>query len=93
MTRVNTSCWTPLVIGLLAAPATFAQGSADDQWRFVVEPYVMFPNVNGTVGLDNLPDVSVDQSPSDLFKHLQFGGRFLYDVIIFGPVIKFALNF
>ncbi len=49
------------------------QSVLDDQWRYVLEPYVMLPNMHGTVGLDNLPDASVNESPGDIFNHLQFG--------------------
>jgi hypothetical protein len=41
--------------------------------KYLIEPYVMFPNMNGTVGLGNLPDVPVDASPDDIFSHLKFG--------------------
>ena len=50
-----------------------AQSAADDQWHFRVEPYLMLPNMSGTVGLGNLPNVPVDSTPSDVFSHIQFG--------------------
>ena len=43
------------------------------QWHFLIEPYFMFANVHGTEGIGNLPDIHVDQSPSDIFNHLKFG--------------------
>jgi hypothetical protein len=42
-------------------------------WSFLVEPYAMFPNMSGTVGLGNLPDVTTDISSSDIFSKLQMG--------------------
>jgi hypothetical protein len=42
-------------------------------WSFLVEPYAMFPNMSGDVGLGNLPDVTADVSPSDIFNNLQMG--------------------
>ena len=57
---------------LAAAPAALAQSAPEDQWHYLVEPYVMLPHVDGTVSLGNLPDVSVHASPGDIFSHLQF---------------------
>ncbi|WP_264564893.1 hypothetical protein [Flavobacterium sp. N3904] len=42
-------------------------------WSFLAEPYVMFPNMAGDVGLGNLPDVTADVTPSDIFSNLQMG--------------------
>jgi len=53
--------------------ALFAQSAPQDDWHYVIEPYVMFPTIDGTVGIKNLPDVSLSKGPSDLFSHLQFG--------------------
>jgi len=57
------------------ATVSFAQDSATmkNKWHYVVEPYVMFPNMNGTVGVGNLPNADVDENPGDIFSHLQFG--------------------
>lgn len=45
-----------------------------NEWTFLVEPYLMFPVMNGTVGLGNLPfDVPVDASASDIFSNLKMG--------------------
>ncbi len=67
----------PCVVGLLgllaAVPVALAQGAPPNQWQFVIEPYLMFPHITGTIGAGPLPDVSLDESPSDLFKHLQMG--------------------
>jgi hypothetical protein len=43
------------------------------KWQFLVEPYLMFPNMNGKTGVGNLPDVSVDANPGDIFSNLQMG--------------------
>jgi hypothetical protein len=44
-----------------------------NKWHFLVEPYLMFPNLNGTTGVGELPDVAVDANPGDVFSHLQIG--------------------
>jgi hypothetical protein len=63
------------VIGLaaIASPAQ-AQGVADGSWHYRVEPYVMFANMDGTTGLDELPDASVAVTASDIFSDAQIGG-------------------
>ena len=43
------------------------------KWSFLVEPYLMFPNMNGQTGLGNFPDISVDANPGDIFSKLQMG--------------------
>lgn len=60
-----------VVCALLAAP--LAAHAQDSGWHWLAEPYVMFPNMKGDVGLADLPDASVDANPSDIFSHLQMG--------------------
>ena len=52
-----------------AQDSTQAQGG----WEFLIEPYLMFPNMNGTVGIGELPDGEVDASIGDIFDRLQSG--------------------
>src|SRR3954468_7252027 len=59
------------VCALLAAPA--AASAQDSEWHWLAEPYLMFPNMKGEVGLADLPAAPVDESPSDIFSHLQMG--------------------
>lgn len=47
--------------------------NADNKWHFLIEPYLMFPNMNGTTGLGSLPDTKVNASSSDIFSNLKFG--------------------
>ena len=52
----------------------FAQEVAQEKkWKFLLEPYVMFPNMTGETGVRNLPSVDVDANVSDIFSRLQFG--------------------
>ena len=54
---------------------TFAQvSSSEDKWGFMIEPYLMFPNMSGQTGLGNLPTIPVDADPGDIFKKLHMGG-------------------
>jgi hypothetical protein len=58
---------------MLASPATsVAQAPADDGWQFTVTPYLLLPNMSGTIGLGPVT-AEVDASPEDIFSNLQFG--------------------
>jgi hypothetical protein len=54
-----------------AAQTTIEESSKN--WQFLIEPYLMFPNMNGTSGLGALPEVSVDANAGDIFSKLQIG--------------------
>src|SRR5574338_548952 len=58
---------------LSAQTTTHATSNSNNQWHFLVEPYVMFPNMSGTIGLGNLPEASIDENPGDIFSNLQMG--------------------
>ena len=75
--RVFISC---LVLSLTALTVS-AQETADSsqKWAFLVEPYLMFPNMNGTTGVGVLPAVDVDADVSDIFSHLQFGAMLYFE--------------
>lgn len=42
-------------------------------WNFLVEPYAMFPNMSGKIGLGDQPDVSFNAGPSEIFSNLKMG--------------------
>jgi hypothetical protein len=52
---------------------TNAQAPSDHTWKFLVEPYLMFPYMNGSTGIGDLPDVSVDADAGDIFSNLRLG--------------------
>jgi hypothetical protein len=60
-----------LLILILAITSTgiFAQGSVTSgkKWTFLVEPYLMFPNMDGKTGIGDLPDVEVSAVPGNIF--------------------------
>jgi hypothetical protein len=64
-----------IVLAMLCAGGTPAQAqtSPEGGWHFLVEPYVMFPNMKGETGVGNLPPVQVDEDPQDIFDNLQMG--------------------
>lgn len=69
-----------LIIGL-SANGLMGQNQVDSQtevpdnkWGFIIEPYILFPNMAGNIGLRNLPEVDVDANPGDIFSKLSFGG-------------------
>ncbi|KIC95714.1 hypothetical protein [Flavihumibacter solisilvae] len=58
---------------LVMISCTVCRAQEKEKWRFLLEPYAMFPNMQGTTGLGNLPDASVDEDPSDIFSNLKIG--------------------
>jgi hypothetical protein len=48
-------------------------------WTFLLEPYVLFPNMNGTVGIGNINDAVVDASPGDIFNKLNMAAMLYFE--------------
>jgi hypothetical protein len=62
-----------LISGNLMAQDSNAVAPQKNKWSFLVEPYMMFPSMNGSVGLGDLPDATVDASSNDIFGNLKMG--------------------
>lgn len=58
----------------------FAQDETENKkWEFLIEPYLMFPNMNGESGIRELPLINVDASSSDIFSNLDFGAMLYFE--------------
>jgi hypothetical protein len=69
----------PTLLAAMAAGSLHAQDAKRGGWNFLVEPYLMFPNMKGEVGIADLPPASVDEDPSDIFSHLQMGAMVYFE--------------
>ena len=49
------------------------ESTSDKSWKFLIEPYLMFPSMSGTSGIRELPPIEVDANTSDIFSNLEFG--------------------
>lgn len=58
---------------LLASNISFAQDTLKHKWHYVLEGYMMFPNMSGQTTFRNLPEVEVDASAGDILGHLNIG--------------------
>ena len=63
-----------LLIGLVSINSLLAQDSTSNKWEFLAEPYLLFPYMQGNVGIGNNITMPVDANPGDIFSNLQFGG-------------------
>lgn len=66
------------ILSILNSGNVMAQDSetiseSNNKWSFLVEPYLMFPNMNGSFGLGDLPEATVDASTNDILGHLKMG--------------------
>jgi hypothetical protein len=84
-------CWFLIVFCMMNANRLIAQDSTmvavpgttmvKNKWHFFLEPYIMFPNMNGTTGLGDLPNAQVDESAGDIFNNLQFGAMLYAEAV------------
>jgi hypothetical protein len=67
--------WSTFTLLILVVLTCSAQDSTQthSRWEFLIEPYLMFPNMKGTVGIGTLPDGEVDAGINDIFSRLQSG--------------------
>jgi len=52
-----------------------ARAAEEEGWHYVIEPYVMFPNMKGTTAIGGM-EGEIDQDPGDIFSHLEMGAMF-----------------
>lgn len=62
-----------IFFGAMIMTPGLAQEKTGAEWKFLLEPYVMFPFMNGNVGIGTLPAVTVDADVSDIFSNLKIG--------------------
>ncbi|MDT0553419.1 hypothetical protein [Urechidicola vernalis] len=72
---------TALLCSLLinAQDSNINSSSDENQRTFLVEPYLMFPNMSGVNQIKRLPAVEVDANPGDIFGQLKFGGMLYFE--------------
>lgn len=60
-------------LGNLAAQESETVEPIKSKWTYLVEPYILFPNMKGTIGLGNLPNAEIDASTNDILGNLKMG--------------------
>ena len=63
-----------MLLVLIASNASAQTEAPDNKWGFLIEPYLLIPNMSGNIGIRNLPEAEVDANPGDIFSKLRFGG-------------------
>lgn len=66
-----TTCLT--LTGVITFGTAHGQSNADPEWRFLAEPYVMFPYMSGETGIGESLLLTVEANPGDVFDKLQMG--------------------
>ncbi len=67
--------WCLVLIMMACSLPSFAQNTTKpaNKWHILLEPYLMFPNMNGSSGLGTLPDADVKADAGEIFSHVQMG--------------------
>ena len=58
---------------ILVSNTSVAQDTLNHKWHYVLEGYMMFPNMSGQTTVGGLPEVEVDASAADILGHLNIG--------------------
>jgi hypothetical protein len=57
-----------------------AQSPAEaKKWNFLTDLYLLFPNISGETGLEDLISVPIDANPGDIFSNLKIGGMLYFE--------------
>jgi len=75
MKRRSVSATILATMGVACSSVVSAQ-SSDGRWHYLFEPYLMIPNMNGDIGLGDLPPVHINEGPDDIVENLQIGAMF-----------------
>jgi hypothetical protein len=61
------------ILLLSAVISVSAQEQTTNQWKFLIEPYMMFPAMKGSTGIGDLPELNVDADAGDILGKLKMG--------------------
>ena len=62
-------------------PATAQESTAvKNKWNFLIEPYLMFPNIKGTTGVGTLPDAELEADQDDIFSNFKMGAILYFEM-------------
>ncbi len=62
-----------IAFSLTNALAQDTKPATKSEWSYLVEPYLLFPNMSGTIGLADLPEVAIDADTNEIFGNLKMG--------------------
>jgi hypothetical protein len=69
------SVYASLLIGFIGLKPTHAQStSPEKEWSYLTEVYMLFPNMDGEVGVGNTITAPINANTSDIFGTLKLGG-------------------
>ena len=74
---------TLVVFSVTDAFAQDAKPTPKSEWSYLVEPYLLFPNMSGTVSLADLPEVTVDADTNEIFGNSYFNSTFRLAKLLF----------
>jgi hypothetical protein len=68
------------LLSLIALSSASQDSTAEKKkWNFLVEAYMMFPNMKGTTGVGTLPDANMDVDADDIFSHFKMGTMLYFE--------------
>jgi hypothetical protein len=76
----DTSITKPKTDTIVPKPPADTTIVPSPKWRFVVEPYLMFGNMRGQIGLDSLPTADVDADADQILENLEFGAMLYFEM-------------
>jgi hypothetical protein len=67
------SAFVTVSFAMMSIPMTGLAQPEGAGWQYQVQAYALFPNMKGETGIADLPTVTVDEDPQDIFDNLQMG--------------------
>jgi len=68
-----------LIFNFWINPMSAQKAGPGNNWNFLTEIYLLFPNMNGETGIGDIVNVSIDANPGDVFSNLKFGGMLYFE--------------
>ncbi|TFH38635.1 MAG: hypothetical protein E4G95_03110 [Bacteroidia bacterium] len=60
-----------MIFTTLSAPISAQEGGKEKKWNFLTDVYLMFPIMDGEIGIGNNLTVPIDANPGDIFSKLK----------------------
>src|SRR5215469_16900287 len=80
MNRRIVSLMTVLSLGIVAAGQSPDTAHVKGRWHCLLEPYVLFANMNGNVDVGVQPPSHVSLEPDEIFSHFHAGIMLYFEV-------------